>query len=146
MQGTKVLIPVADGLIELFASKQVNFFSSYFCCRWTNWSFSMIINSRWSFNIYIFWKQICFNQNFMDYVFKLCNISSTMVKHFTVLNAQAPNELQSKPDLSKFSTINYHAEKKRWRKLKEGLCARRFLVPGVSEVLNFHCNTYYGLD
>ncbi|XWS40215.1 hypothetical protein CRYUN_Cryun18bG0121200 [Craigia yunnanensis] len=71
--GTRILIPVAEGLIELFVAKQV-----------------------------------CEDQNVMDYIFTLCNISleqaammnsSSMETHFTVLNAQALNELQSKPRL-----------------------------------------------
>ncbi|XWS62630.1 hypothetical protein CRYUN_Cryun06bG0027500 [Craigia yunnanensis] len=69
--GTRILIPVAEGLIELFVAKQV-----------------------------------CEDQNVMDYIVTLCNISleqgammnsSSMDTHFIVLNAQALNELQSKP-------------------------------------------------
>ncbi|XVE93876.1 hypothetical protein REPUB_Repub01dG0232400 [Reevesia pubescens] len=72
--GTRILIPVAEGLIELFIAKQV-----------------------------------CEDQNVMDYIVTLCNISleqgammnsSSMDTHFTVLNVQALHkELQSKPYL-----------------------------------------------
>ncbi|XWS55109.1 hypothetical protein CRYUN_Cryun10bG0146900 [Craigia yunnanensis] len=71
--GTRILIPVAEGLIELFVAKQVYE-----------------------------------DQNVMDYIVTLCNISleqgammnsSSMDTHFTLLNAQALNELQSEPHL-----------------------------------------------
>ncbi|XVF00860.1 hypothetical protein REPUB_Repub04eG0038400 [Reevesia pubescens] len=69
--GTRILIPVAEGLIDLFVAKQV-----------------------------------CEDQNVMDYIVTLCNISlehgammnsSSMEEHFTVINAL--NDLQSKPHL-----------------------------------------------
>ncbi|TYJ03579.1 hypothetical protein E1A91_A12G037900v1 [Gossypium mustelinum] len=72
--GTRILIPVAEGLIELFVAKQV-----------------------------------CEDQNVMDYIVTLCNISleqssmmnsSCMDTHFTALNAQALNEFQAKTHLS----------------------------------------------
>ncbi|XVE48839.1 hypothetical protein DITRI_Ditri01bG0034500 [Diplodiscus trichospermus] len=70
--GTRILIPVAEGLIELFLA-----------------------------------KQMCEDQNVMDYIVTLCNISlqqgammnssCNMDTHFTVLNIPTLNELQPKP-------------------------------------------------
>ncbi|XP_021286747.1 transcription factor ABORTED MICROSPORES isoform X2 [Herrania umbratica] len=71
--GTRTLIPVAGGLVELFVAKQV-----------------------------------CEDQNVIDYIATLCNISleqggmmnsSSMDAHFTELNTQALNELQPKHHL-----------------------------------------------
>ncbi|OMO92726.1 hypothetical protein COLO4_17355 [Corchorus olitorius] len=73
--GTRILIPISAGLVELFVAKQV-----------------------------------CEDQNVIDYVTTLCNISleqgammssnGSMDANFTSLNAQGLNELQSKPDIA----------------------------------------------
>ncbi|GMI73368.1 ABORTED MICROSPORES [Hibiscus trionum] len=74
--GTRILIPVAEGLVELFVAKQV-----------------------------------CEDQNVMDYIVALCNISleqssmmnsSCMDTHFNVLSTQALNESDEKDPINHF--------------------------------------------